>query len=110
MKNYFNTIIGNNGLWVDLKKSNLESLLKKVKEQEKKFEWLQTTKLCNEASDLALKEKYSFKAAKFQERLGFCFYKAADQAGTIKELRNWDGLLRTDFNLRDITLTNVLSK
>ncbi|MFC1487804.1 ATPase domain-containing protein [Thermoproteota archaeon] len=61
--------------------------MNKAKEQEKKFEWLQATNSYDEASDLALKEKDSFKAAELQERLGFCFIKAADQADTNKEFR-----------------------
>ena len=82
MKNYFNTIIGNNGLWVDLKKSNLESLLEKAKELEKKYEWLQATEFYKKAVDLALEEKDSQKVAELQEQIGFCFFKAALQADT----------------------------
>ena len=37
--------------------NNLEPLLKKAKELEKKYEWLQATKSYNEASDLAFKRE-----------------------------------------------------
>jgi hypothetical protein len=57
VKNYFNNIIGNNGLWVDLKKSNLKSFLEKAKELEKKYEWFQATEFYKKAVDLALEEK-----------------------------------------------------
>ncbi len=65
----------------------LEPLLNKAKEFEKKYEWLQATKLYQKATNLALKEKDLSKAAELQERLGFCFYRAAFQAETNAEYR-----------------------
>ncbi len=77
----------NNGLWAALVEGTLEPLLKKAKEQEKKYEWLQATKLYKKIVDLALEQKAFLKAAELQERLGFCFYKAADQVQTNIEFR-----------------------
>jgi len=65
----------------------LELLLNKAKKQEEKYEWLQATKLYNEAADLALKKRAKFKAAELQEKKGFCFYRAAFQAQTNIEFQ-----------------------
>jgi len=65
----------------------LELLLNKAKKQEKKYEWLQATRLYNEATDLALKKRAKFKAAELQARKGFCFYRAAFQAQTNMEFQ-----------------------
>ena len=74
--------IDNSSLWIVLQKDSLEFLLKKAKEFEKKYEWLQAAKIYKEASNLVLKEKAFLKAAEFQEKLGFCFYRTALQAKT----------------------------
>ncbi|MGD9130432.1 MAG: hypothetical protein PVH73_02525 [Candidatus Bathyarchaeota archaeon] len=87
MKNYFNTIIGNSGLLMALQNSNLEPLLKKAKEYEKKYEWLQAAKYYKKASDLALAEKCVLKTAEFQECLGLCFNRAASQVQTNLEYK-----------------------
>ncbi|MGD9130559.1 MAG: ATPase domain-containing protein [Candidatus Bathyarchaeota archaeon] len=70
-----------------LKSSNLEPLLDKVKEQEKKYEWLQAAEYYKKASGLAVEENDFLKAAEFQERTGFCFYRAAHQAETNREFQ-----------------------
>lgn len=62
MKNYLNTYLYNSDLWIALQEVNLESLLKKAKELEKKYEWLQATKIYKRASDLARAECIHMKA------------------------------------------------
>ena len=87
MKSYFYCLNDNTGLLIILQKDRLEQLLSEANKLEKQYEWLQATKSYNEASDLALKKQDSLKVSELQERLGFCFYKAADQAKTNKEFR-----------------------
>jgi KaiC/GvpD/RAD55 family RecA-like ATPase len=65
----------------------LEFLLKKAKELEKKYEWLQATKLYDEASGVALKKQDFLKASELQARKGFCFFRAAFQAQTNIEFQ-----------------------
>jgi tetratricopeptide (TPR) repeat protein len=65
----------------------LEPLLKKAKEHEKKYEWLQATKLYDEAYDLSLKKQDFLKASELQERKGCCFFRAAFQSQTNIEFR-----------------------
>ena len=72
---------------IALQETNVESLLEKAKELEKKYEWLQAAKFYKKAFDMVLDEKDVLKAAEFQEQIGFCFIKAADQAETNKEFR-----------------------
>jgi len=69
----------NNGLLIALQDINLESLIKKAKEHEKKYEWLQAAEKIGTAVDL-IEEKHSIKGTEFLEKMGFCFYKAAMQA------------------------------
>ncbi|MEJ2241039.1 MAG: ATPase domain-containing protein [Candidatus Bathyarchaeota archaeon] len=64
---------------------NLESLLKKAKEQEKKYDWLAATEIYEEASGL-VPEDYE-KAAELREKIGYCFLKAAFQAETNEQFR-----------------------
>ena len=70
-----------------LQNSTLGFLLDKAKEMEKKYEWLQATKFYKKASDMVLDEKDILKAAELQEKIGFCFYRAADQAVTNIDFR-----------------------
>ncbi|MGD9131413.1 MAG: ATPase domain-containing protein [Candidatus Bathyarchaeota archaeon] len=65
----------------------LEPLLEKAKELEKKYEWLQAAELYKKASKILFEEKDFVNAAELAERLGYCYFKAADQAGTNKEFR-----------------------
>ena len=65
---------------IALQDENLESNITKAKELQKKYEWLQATKLYQKSIKIALREKNLSKAAKLQEKLGFCYYKAAFQA------------------------------
>jgi len=71
-----------------LYKGELESLISKAKTREKNYEWLQAAETYRKAANIALKEKSLSKAAEFQGRLGFCFYKAAFQAQTTAQFRN----------------------
>ena len=67
-------------MWLALPESDLEPLLKQAKGLETKYEWLLATKLYNKASNLALEEKKSLKAAELQENTGYCFCRASLQA------------------------------
>ena len=69
-----------------LQGSNLESLLKKAKEQEKKYEWLESANFYEEASNL-LQQDYE-KASELRERIGYCFLRAAFQAKTNEQFRS----------------------
>jgi hypothetical protein len=74
-------------LWIALQNNSLEPLLNKANELEKKYEWLQASKSYTKASEILLKEKDFVNAAELAERLGHCYFKAADQAETNKEFR-----------------------
>jgi len=66
----------------------LEFLLKKAKELEKKYEWLQATRYYEKATNFALKHNGLTKVAELQKKMGFCFFKAAFQAETNKQFRS----------------------
>ena len=70
-----------------MSEGTLELLLSKAKELEKKYEWLQASKVYDEASGLALKKQDFLKASELQERKGFCFFRAAFQAQTNIEFQ-----------------------
>jgi len=78
----------NNGLWAAMQKSTLESLLNKAKEPESKYEWLQATKTYNKASKLSLELKNFVELGKINERIGYCFFRAALQAETKEQFEN----------------------
>ena len=65
----------------------LESLLKKAKDLEKKYEWPQAADYYSKASDVALREKDITKAAELQEKIGYSFYRAALQAETNSQFK-----------------------
>jgi len=67
-------------LWIALKSSKLEHLLKKAKDLEKKYEWLQAAELYQKALLLSFISNKLGKKAELQEQIGFCFYRAAFQA------------------------------
>jgi hypothetical protein len=69
-------------LWIALNDSILEPLLEKAKEHEKKYEWLQATKVYDEAFGVSLRKQDFLKASELQERKGFCFFRAAFQSQT----------------------------
>lgn len=61
--------------------------MKKAKELEKKYEWLQAAKIYPKASSVILKNNDLSKAAGLHEKMGFCFYRASLQAQTNIEFR-----------------------
>ena len=73
---------------VALQGSNLESLLNKAKELEKKYNWFQAAEIYKNASDLALGKRDALKAAELDEKKGYSYYKAAFQAKTNVEFRD----------------------
>ena len=77
---------------------NLELILNKAKEFEKKYEWLQAADYYEKAVDLALKKKNLSMTVELYEKIGFCFYKAALQApsNTIFKKHLKDNLLLTN--------------
>ena len=77
----------NNGLWNALQGSNLEHLLDKAKEHEKKYSWLQAAECYKKASELTLDEKDFLKTVDFQDKTSFSFYKAAFQAQSNIEFK-----------------------
>ena len=77
----------NNGLLIALQNDSLEPLLKKAKEIEKKYEWLQAAEVYGKAADLVFAENDILKAAALNERTGFCYYRASLQAQSNSEFR-----------------------
>ena len=71
-------------MWLILRNSSTASLLNRAKEKEKRYEWLQATKSYKKASEILLTEKDFVNAAELAERLGYCYFKAGDQAETNK--------------------------
>jgi hypothetical protein len=67
---------------MSLQNTASELLLKKAKEEEKRYEWLQAAEFYGKAADLAYEKKDFSNAAECEEWLGFCFYRAAFQADT----------------------------
>ncbi|MGD9130035.1 MAG: ATPase domain-containing protein [Candidatus Bathyarchaeota archaeon] len=63
----------------------MESLLKKAKKCEKKYDWPAAAEIYEEASSL-VQEDYE-KASEIQERIGYCFLRAAFQAETNKQFK-----------------------
>ena len=74
-------------LWAVLNNCNLESLLNKAIEEEKRYEWLQAAEIYEKASDLALNKKDVSKAVDLNERSGFCYYRASSQVKTNLDLQ-----------------------
>ncbi|MEJ2241729.1 MAG: hypothetical protein P8Y18_06275 [Candidatus Bathyarchaeota archaeon] len=70
-----------------MQNDNVESIIQKAKEYEKKYEWLQATEYYQKAKDLVLNEKDVLRATKYQERLGYCFYRAAFQVESNIEFK-----------------------
>ena len=71
---------------VILQSRTLQSLLNKAKEFKKNYEWLQAAEYYGKALDLVA-EKDVLKAVDLNERMGFCFYRAAFQAQTNAEFK-----------------------
>ena len=68
-----------------MQSDTLEFFLKKTKELEQKYEWLQTTKFYQKVSNLFLEDNNFLRAAKVKEKIGFCFHKAAFQVKTTHQ-------------------------
>ena len=71
-----------------MKKSDLEHLVGNAKTQEKKYEWLQATKYYDKALSLALKNNVLTKVAELQEKIGYCYFRAAFQSETKEQFRS----------------------
>ena len=67
-------------MWIVLQKGNLESLLDRAKELEKKYEWLRATEFYHKAVTQTIETKDFFETAKLQEKVGYCYFRAALQA------------------------------
>ena len=59
---------------------SIQRLLTQAKEKEKKHDWLGAAELHEEASDRVRRQEDFLKAGDIQERIGYCFYRAAFQA------------------------------
>jgi tetratricopeptide (TPR) repeat protein len=74
-------------LWIALHDENLESLLTKAKELEKKYEWLQAVEYHKKASKSTPEKNDALSVAKLQEEIGFCFSRASFQTNTNEEFQ-----------------------
>ena len=63
-----------------MQKENLEILLNKARDFEKNYDWLQATEFYQNAFDQTSETKNVLKATELQERLGYCYFRAALQA------------------------------
>ena len=88
VKKYLNIFHDNNDLWITLQNGNLGSLLDRAKDLEEKYEWLQAAKDYEKASELSLEAKDLLKAAELQQRVGFCYYRAAMQSKDNTEFKS----------------------
>jgi KaiC/GvpD/RAD55 family RecA-like ATPase len=70
------------------KKWSLRRVLAQAKEKEKKYDWFRAAKSYDKAHTRVLKQKDFLKAGEIQERIGFCFYRAAMQAENQEEFRD----------------------
>jgi KaiC/GvpD/RAD55 family RecA-like ATPase len=88
MKKLFQYCKCNNSLLIALQGSNLESLLDRAKELEKKYEWLQAIEYYKKGSNLALESNELTKIAELHERIGFCLFRGAFQAESNTDFRS----------------------
>jgi len=70
-----------------LEGNNLESILTKAKEMERKYDWLQAINIYEEALNSSFCKNDVLEAAEFQEKIGFCLYRAAMQAKSNIEFK-----------------------
>ena len=68
------------------RKKTLKSLLKKIQEHGRKYEWIQIAENYGRAVDF-VRDKHSMQAAELFEKMGFSFYKAAMQAPNNAEFK-----------------------
>ena len=66
----------------------MEHLLGTAKTQEKKYEWLQAAEIYKKGSKLALESNELNKLAELQEKIGYCFFRAAFQAESKIDFRS----------------------
>ncbi len=75
------------GSWIMSEDRSLQRVLAQAKEKEKKYNWLRAIESYDKAQTNVLKQKDFLKAGRIQERIGFCFHKAAMQAESQEEFR-----------------------
>ncbi|UCH32265.1 MAG: hypothetical protein JSV05_02470 [Candidatus Bathyarchaeota archaeon] len=71
---------------------SLRLVLAQAKEKEKEYDWFSAVKCYSEAQTNVLARKGFWKAGDIQERISFCFHRAAMQAKRKKEFRERMGL------------------
>ena len=71
----------------NLVKKKLDLLLDRAKKLEKGYDWLCAADFYKKAAGLTEKMQDSLKAANIHDRIGYCFYRAAQQAETNNEFR-----------------------
>ncbi len=69
------------------KNSSVKQILARAKELEREYEWLDAIQNYEEALCSILKQNNIFMAAKIQEKIGFCFHRAAMQAKKREQFR-----------------------
>ncbi len=69
------------------KNRSLQHVLAQAKEKEKKYDWLRAVEFYGEAQTGVVEQKDFLKAGEIQERIGFCFHRAAMQAGGQEKFR-----------------------
>ena len=71
-----------------LDEAEMRKLKEKAKELKKKYKWLQAAEFYKKAFESSLNNKNLLEASEFQEKVGFCFYRAALQAKNKIEFRS----------------------
>ena len=66
----------------------MEALLAHAEEKEKEFDWMGAVPFYEKTLSLALKQKNFLKTGEVQDKMGFCFRRAATQAETAEEFEN----------------------
>ena len=69
-----------------MQENTSESLSKKAKDLEKKYEWLQAAKVYSKAVDIEKAEPLN--AAELQEKMGYCLFRAALQSTTNTQFKH----------------------
>ena len=70
-----------------MSKDQVPRFLAQVEEKEKTYDWLGAVKFYKKALAQVLKQKDFLKAGEVQERIGYCFHRAAFQAETQEEFK-----------------------
>jgi len=68
------------------KEGSLKSLLKRAENREKKYDWLKAVALYEQGLGMVGKDDFS-KKGEIQEKIGYCFHRAAFQAEAQEEFR-----------------------